>query len=208
MNTDGLFAFERVSAPADYIPAFRRIADRYVASAIGESDAVVELMDWFDAHGLTVTKGGGIDDWTSTVHMHSVLKDYFYMRGGERDVAMDAQNPTVAYAFPARRLTVWYENEMDKDRNWSERWVAACEAVNWVGCARTEAMALKSSPVWRALGNGAGGYEDWLGNPFPPFAFSSGIHWEDVPREEAIAAGLLAGTPKKRIVTRVVSKRF
>lgn len=52
--------------------------------------------------------------------------------------------------------------------------------------------ALKSSPVWEALGNGAGGFRDALGNPYPPFAYGSGLDWEDVDADGARALGLLA----------------
>ena len=52
-------------------------------------------------------------------------------------------------------------------------------------------MALKSSPIWAALGNGAGGFKDTLGNPYPPFAYSSGMGWEDVDRETAEQLGLV-----------------
>ena len=50
--------------------------------------------------------------------------------------------------------------------------------------------ALKASPIWRELGNGAGGYRDTLGNPYPPFAFGSGLDWTPVGREEALAMDL------------------
>jgi hypothetical protein len=45
-------------------------------------------------------------------------------------------------------------------------------------------IAKKDSPIWQAIADGAGGYEDTLGHPFPPFAFNSGMDWRAVPREE------------------------
>ena len=57
-------------------------------------------------------------------------------------------------------------------------------------------VALKGSPIWAALGNGAGGYRDTLGNPFPPFAFGSGLAWADISRDEAIKLGLVPGDAK------------
>jgi hypothetical protein len=44
--------------------------------------------------------------------------------------------------------------------------------------------ALKTSPIWQALADGAGGFEDTLGSPYPPFAFGSGMAWVNVRRSE------------------------
>lgn len=57
-------------------------------------------------------------------------------------------------------------------------------------------VALKSSGVWQALGDGAGGYSDTLGNPFAPFAFNSGFDTEGVSRSETIDLGLLKENEK------------
>jgi hypothetical protein len=59
-------------------------------------------------------------------------------------------------------------------------------------------IALKSSDIWQALGDGAGGYDDALGNPFPPFAFNSGFETEGVSRKEAIELGLLKADEQPR----------
>jgi len=53
-------------------------------------------------------------------------------------------------------------------------------------------IALKSSGIWQALGDGVGGYEDALGNPFAPFAFDSGFDVDEVPRSKCEKLGLLA----------------
>lgn len=52
-------------------------------------------------------------------------------------------------------------------------------------------VALKNSGVWEALGDGAGGYEDTLGNSFPPFAFNSGMDCDEVSYQECVELGLL-----------------
>lgn len=48
-------------------------------------------------------------------------------------------------------------------------------------------IALKSSEIWQELGS----FDDGLGNPFPPFAFNSGMDVEGVPYNECVALGLL-----------------
>lgn len=76
------------------------------------------------------------------------------------------------------------------------RWVAACEEAGdddalEVFHSTGRMVALKSSDVWQALGDGAGGYTDTLGNSFPPFAFNSGMYRDNVSRHEAVDLGLM-----------------
>ena len=59
-------------------------------------------------------------------------------------------------------------------------------------------VALKSSGIWEALGDGAGGYDDTLGNPYPPFAFNSGMWTQDVSRADCESLGLLGSTEKAK----------
>lgn len=85
------------------------------------------------------------------------------------------------------------ENGWDDDDG---RWVAACEEAGDDDAARVfedtgRMVALKDSEVWGALGDGAGGYEDGLGNDFPPFAFNSGMDCDEVSYGQCVALGLL-----------------
>ena len=57
-------------------------------------------------------------------------------------------------------------------------------------------IALKTSPIWQALGDGAGGFRDTLGNPYPPFAYSSGMAWVAVDRETCERLGLSGPEPE------------
>lgn len=76
------------------------------------------------------------------------------------------------------------------------RWQAACNEAGDDDALKVfedtgRMVALKSSGVWQALGDGAGGYDDTLGNPFAPFAWNSGYGTDGVPRQECVALGLL-----------------
>lgn len=82
--------------------------------------------------------------------------------------------------------------------NWPSRWAAAGEECGddgwlpWEGDAQGgRGVALKSSGIWQALGDGAGDYDDTLGNAYPPFAFNSGFDVDGVPRKEAESLGLI-----------------
>lgn len=104
-----------------------------------------------------------------------------------------AKRGSSAYAlwkYPAWSLERISDRRIPRD--WWARWSAAGESVAWEGAAKARPSptndpimyALKSSPIWQAIGDGAGGFEDTLSNPYPPFAFNSGMGWREVPREE------------------------
>ena len=61
--------------------------------------------------------------------------------------------------------------------DWPQRWQAAGDACGWQGALHSPMIALKSSPIWVALGSGVGGFDDALGNDYPPFAYESGMGW-------------------------------
>jgi hypothetical protein len=79
----------------------------------------------------------------------------------------------------------------DPENAWPTRWEKAGEAVGWDDAVKAPMIALKDSPIWIALGNGAGGYRDTLGNSFPPFAFGSGMAFSAVDRARCQSLGLL-----------------
>lgn len=102
------------------------------------------------------------------------------------------------YAYPAWELVRLYSRKVPRGTpdshsvGWQRRWQDAEEKAQGSRLnAKGRMIALKDSPIWIALGEGAGGYEDTLGNPFPPFAFNSGMAFRAVPRVECIALGLI-----------------
>ena len=87
--------------------------------------------------------------------------------------------------------------------DWPSRWRAAAKESGDVAAAQIlqetgKMIALKSSGIWQALGNGAGGYDDALGNPFPPFAVDSGFDVDEISRDEAEMLGLLGKGEKAK----------
>jgi hypothetical protein len=102
---------------------------------------------------------------------------------------VDAQSDAVVRAFPAWRLSRFGDRKDPRD--WQARWAAAFNECGGKGCAPSgEMVARKDSPIWEKIGAGAGGHKDTLGNPYPPFAFNSGMDWEDVDAEECEALGI------------------
>lgn len=86
--------------------------------------------------------------------------------------------------------------------DWPSRWRAAAQESGDDNAAQIlqetgRMIALKSSGIWQALGNGAG-YDDALGNPFPPFAVDSGMWTDNISRKEAVELGLLGKGEKAK----------
>lgn len=102
-----------------------------------------------------------------------------------------AENNTyyMRYEYPGWNYVRKYGRGTERD--WAERWIKAGEAVNWEGASDYPTVALKDSPIWQALGDGEGGYNDTLGTDFPPFAFNSGMVWREVDRKTCIELELI-----------------
>jgi len=106
--------------------------------------------------------------------------------------------------FPALQFHRVYSRKTSRD--WPARWIAAAQAsgdnkAEQIFQATGKMIALKSSGIWQALGDGVGGYADALGNPFAPFAFDSGFDVDEVPRSKCEKLGLLARGEKAESAT-------
>lgn len=109
------------------------------------------------------------------------------------------QSDYALHAFPAYELVRIYPRSvprgMKRDRQgalaedpgkaWPDRW----EKVGGV-FHDGRMIARKDDPIWDQLGASAE-FSDGLDAPFPPFAFSSGYGWREVPRAEAVALGVI-----------------
>jgi hypothetical protein len=128
-------------------------------------------------------KSGTIQDLFSDQRLTLVLNtnaDLAYGWGHYQQ----SQNQDVLDAYPAWELARAEDRKVP--REWLDRWQAAGGEL-YDG----RMIATKDSDVWQNLGDGAGGYDDTLGNPFPPFAFNSGMDVFDIDRQDAIALGVM-----------------
>ena len=105
------------------------------------------------------------------------------------------QTPAVIERWPAWELTRLVGKAVPRE-DWPARWRNAGESIGWEGALKDRFIALKTSPIWQALGDGAGGFRDTLGNPYPPFAYSSGMAWVAVDRETCERLGLSGPEPE------------
>lgn len=145
-------------------------------------------------HSSGMVKGdGSITDLTSDARINLVIQT-------NRDVMqgmgwfIQGNDPAALDAFPAQEL-IRVEGR-EKPRDWQGRFRHFAEIVGDTDALRVMAetgrmIARKDSPVWEALGAGDDIYNDTLGNPFPPFAFNSGMDVQDISYTEALDFGLI-----------------
>jgi hypothetical protein len=181
--------FSARTAEAEYLEKARQVCADVAAGRIGTAEARFRLERELDAlgHPNAGNESGDITDPGSIARLDLIIDT-------QRDMAhsvarIQAQTPEIVALKPAWRL-VRVGTRKDP-RNWAERWEQAAAAVNWDGVARNgEMVARKDSPIWDALGAGAGGHKDTLGNPYPPFAFNSGMDIFPVDADECESIGL------------------
>ena len=180
--------FSAKTTEMQYLARMREVLAQYVDGEIGDAEARSQLRSSLLATGYEPGPGEtGLRDRSSERRLNLILQTN---RATAASCAqLDAQTPALLELFPAWRLER-FESRMRPRADWAERWRAAGQAVEWEGASRREMVALKSSPIWQALGSGAGGFDDTLGNAYPPFAFGSGLSWTSVGAEEAVRLGL------------------
>lgn len=181
---------------ARYLARLRDTLAALSAGEINEADARARLLASLAEMGHSPLDGGGMANPASIRRLELVLSTNRQMAASV--ARLSEETPATLAQWPAWRLTRMEGRGAPRD-DWQRRWKAAGDAVGWEGARRTSGLypdwdmaALKSSPVWAALGSGAGGFRDALGNPYPPFAYGSGLDWEDVDADGARALGLLA----------------
>lgn len=148
------------------------------------ADAKLKIQQELDAVGYEPAPedAGTIKDQTSDARLTLMVEtNEAVTHGHGRWVA--GNDPEVFDAFPAWELV--RISPAAEPRNWALRWMMA-GGTSFGG----RMIALKGSPVWDALGN-AKLFPDALGNPYPPFAYNSGMDVREISRAEATRLGLI-----------------
>lgn len=144
--------------------------------------------------GIPPATAGSLRDLTSERRLNLIFDTQAsMMRGlGQQLRGLD---PTALRIYPAYELVRIKQAQAPRD--WEQRWKTASDNVDHVGVAAADTgrlVALKTSPIWQALGSSAL-FKDALNVEHPPFAFSSGMAWSVVSREEAGKLGLVDARP-------------
>ena len=152
-----------------YLDRVQTVLMQVADGALDASAARLALTDTLAQLGYAPEPGteGTLKDARTLARLNLVLKTNRQTAASLAQLA-ESEDPQVAALFPAWELASGgYRKQHRTD--WPQRWKAAGERVAWRGAHRTKMVALKSSPIWQALGDGAGGFRDTLGNPYPPF---------------------------------------
>lgn len=136
----------------------------------------------FGDRKVPAAKAGDIRDLSSSRRIQLIL-DTNVKRARSMGQVAASENPMTMMSLPAWKLTRTGARKKPRG-DWNRRWAAAGAKCGWEGASKRQMIALKTSPIWQALAEGAGGFEDTLGSPFPPFAFGSGLAWVSVGRRE------------------------
>ena len=181
--------FSARMASARYLAQMREVCAQMMEGRISQATARDMLGGILERMGLSPQDGGGIANPASLARLNLIIDTQTQMAASV--ARLSEQTPAVLEMWPAWEF-VRLEGRAMPRGDWPQRWEAAARAVGFEGVSRDfgRMVALKVSPVWQALGDGAGGFRDTLGNPFPPFASNSGMGWVDVSREECEALGL------------------
>lgn len=166
-----------------------------VTTGYDPATARLRAKDLLQSLGYQPEEGtrGTIKDLSSNARINLVVKTNVQLSQGAGKYIQGNSDPDVVDLWPAQEL-VRYESRM-KERNWHQRWMEAASYSGDSDAARMlsehgRMVARKDSPIWDALGS-SDLFDDGLENPFPPFAFNSGMWTEDVSRDEAIELGLI-----------------
>lgn len=180
---------------ARHLARVRDVCAQVAAGEINQADATLALTRSLEEIGFSPQDGESLANPASRARIELVVKTQRQMASSVARI--QAQTEDSLDDFPAWELRRFAGRRAPRE-DWDRRWRAAGDAVGWEGACRHTGdfpewgfVALKGSPIWAALGRGAGGFGDALGNPYPPFAYGSGLDWEDVDRARAEELGLI-----------------
>lgn len=173
-----------------------------VTQGLDLAQARVNARNLMTRLGLDMNDGSGpITDITSRARMNLVLQtNRDTMRGAGQ--FLQSQSDESLAASPCWELFRLKQPRTGIGRDWKSRFLIAAEQAGDFDAIRVlketgRMIARKDSPLWQLLGDGPPGSTDGLGNPYPPFAFNSGMDVRDVGYRESIALGFI--TPGQQV---------
>ena len=179
---------------AHYLKRLREVCTEILTGQKDKASAIADLGSLLEQMGHSPLDDGGLANPASLRRLNLILDTQRQMATSV--ALLSEQTESTVWLYPAWELSRRETRRVPRD-DWAERWQAAGDETGWEsaltlrGITGSRMIALKSSPIWAALGSGAGGYTDTLGNPYPPFAYNSGLDWDEVGRDECIALGLI-----------------
>lgn len=190
--------FSARTTNAAYLQKLAEVLDAYMVGRMDLSAATLRLQRELLLLGYTPEAGfpgdenlpperrippaeaGSLRDLGSEARIRLILQTQEELVFGraQRDAGRD---PLQADLFPAWELV--RVSPRAKTRDWPRRWIAAGGTL-----VDGRMIARKDDPFWSVLGSA---FDDSLDTDHPPFAYNSGMGWVAIPREEAIALGVI-----------------
>lgn len=187
--------FSARMASASYLADLRTVLEQVSSGTMDRGSAVKALTHSLEAIGHGPLDGHGITNPASRARLDLILRTNRQTAASVSQI--QSQTSDTIDDYPGWELRRFSGRRAPRE-DWHRRWEAAGNSVGWEGAARHTGdypewsfIALKNSPIWGALGDGAGGFRDTLGNPYPPFAYASGLAWDDVERARCEELGLI-----------------
>ena len=178
---------------ARYLARIREVCAQVSEGSINQATARARLLETLAQMGHSPLDGGGLANPASIRRLNLIIDTQRQMAASVSRI--QTQTPGTLAAYPVWELTRLVGKAVPRE-DWPARWRNAGESIGWEGALKDRFIALKTSPIWQALGDGAGGFRDTLGNPYPPFAYSSGMAWVAVDRETCERLGLSGPEPE------------
>ena len=182
--------FSARMASAHYLAKLRDVCTAISGGEINNADARAQLLTVLEQMGHSPLDEGGLRNPASIRRLNLILDTQRQMAASVARLSEETE--ATMTIFPAWELVRTGTRRVPRE-DWPARWRAAGNSVGWEGALQNRFIALKKSPIWQALGDGEGGFTDTLGNPYPPFAYSSGMNWRAIDADTCERLGLLKG---------------
>lgn len=178
---------------AEFLQEIDDVTRDFVEGKINLATARLRLLQKLREIGYQPTPGeeGTLKDFTSDERIDLIIRTNAQIAQGYGQW-LQGMRPGVLDAFPCAELfraahrRVERGSAESKSTGWETRWR---EAGGTIYAGRM--IARKDDKVWDRLGTM---WDDSLGNPYPPFAFNSGMWVKDVRRSVAVSLGVISQT--------------
>ena len=205
--------FSARTTSANYLQSLREKLGDLIRGDANESTIRFELQEILKAMGYTPEGGfpesggagvpsavrGSLEDLSSEQRLSLILNTqremangFASLKAGSTDVAL--------FQFPCWELVRLYMVEIPRGErqgpkgtivevpgdDWPSRW----ETAGGTLYDGDRMIAGKDDEVWNSIGS-TDLFPDGFDNPFPPFAFNSGMGWRAIDRDEAIELGVI-----------------
>lgn len=194
---------------AVFVSKIKEVVDLLVAGDIDEATARVTLLETLKTLAYTPEGGftdapagqvppaikGTLQDLSSLRRLKLIVETQRALMTGAGQQARGSE-PARLKLYPAWELI--REISVKVPRNWGGAYIGIPKRgtdprSRWTIAGGTltadRMIALKGDPIWGELG-GYGNFPDALGVDHPPFAFNSGMGWQEISRDEVAKLGI------------------